>query len=67
MEWLYDLNTEDEFMMECNRNNNHAWIDEEFEYYPVFYDQEILGEVVMVAFSHCKVCGAQRKKYERSE
>lgn len=67
MEWLYDLNSKDEFMIKCHRSNNHVWVDEKLEYYPEFWDKELLREVVMVAFSHCKVCGAQRKKCERRE
>tara|TARA_B100000161_G_scaffold264055_1_gene236529 strand:+ start:1630 stop:1821 length:192 start_codon:yes stop_codon:yes gene_type:complete len=63
MGWEYEINEEDEYMIKCN----HIWVDKDLDYYHTFWDDEIGKEIVVVAFSHCKVCGAQRRKTEYGE
>ena len=58
MKWEYEINKEDEYMMKCN----HVWVDEPLDYYPEVWDNTLETHIITLAFSHCKMCGAQRSK-----
>lgn len=58
IEWVYQINKEDEYMMRCK----HEWVDAELDYHPERWDRDLEDYVYTLAFSHCKICGAQRSK-----